>query len=97
MAFTTVLKQTIETKTVVPVLLAIVAFLVSRFGGQYAERWHPALRYVPGVLLILGGVGYGVKKEGGKLVGIGIAAGAGVDLGVVALERSGLLARIAPK
>jgi len=94
MTFATVARQAIDSKTIIPVLLAVGAFLVSRFAGQYVQRYHPLLRYAPGVALILAGVAYGARKEGGKLVGIGIAAGAGVDLGLVGLEKSGLLAKM---
>jgi hypothetical protein len=91
MTFATVARQAFDSKTIIPVLLAVGAFLVSRFGGQYAQRWHPLLRYAPGLALILAGVAYGARKEGGKLIGIGIAAGAGVDIGMVGLEKAGLL------
>jgi len=97
MTATATVRQMFDSKTVVPVLLAIVAFIASRAAGAWAQKYHPVLRYVPGLVLIGAGVAYGARKEGGKLPGIGIAAGAGVDLGLAAAERFGLLAKLGVK
>ena len=93
MALATSVKQVFDGKTVVPVLLAIVAFLVSWKAGTWLEKYHPALRYVPGAVLLVGGVGY-ARREGGKGAGIGVIAGAGLELALTAGERFGVLPKL---
>ena len=56
MTLTAVAKETFNARTLVPVLLAAVAFIVSRMAGQYAMRYHPLLRYGPGIVLLGAGV-----------------------------------------
>lgn len=97
MTLTSVAKQTLNTKTLVPILLAAVAFIVSRMAGTWAMKYHPLLRYAPGLLLVGAGVAYGARKEGGHLYGLGVSVGAGVDLALTGAERFGFLARIGVK
>lgn len=98
MTLTAVAKEAFSTKTLVPILLAAIAFIVSRMAGTWASRYHPLLRYAPGVLLLGAGVAYGARKDGAQhLYGLGVSVGAGIDLALTGAERFGLLARIGAK
>jgi len=86
-------KEAFDAATIVPALLGIVSFFVSRYGGAYAMQHHPYLRYAPGLLLMAGGIAYGSQREGSHVNGVCILSGAAADLALAAAENSGVIPR----